>query len=88
MHHDKSRRRSEIDMRSVREKFSSQADAKLLAEMRKIARSEGRQLQALLDEAMRDYLGKKLSGKARAHVRKAFADSLRDFDALYKDLAK
>jgi hypothetical protein len=75
-------------MGSVREKFSSQADARLLAEMRKIARSEGRQLQALLDEAMRDYVEKRRSGKARPHVRKAFAESLRDFDALYKELAK
>jgi len=75
-------------MGSVWEKFSSQADAKLLAQMRKIARGEGRQLQALLDEAMRDYLDKKQSGKARPHVRKAFAESLRDFDALYKELAK
>ena len=75
-------------MGSVREKFSSQADAQLLAKMRKIARSEGRQLQALLDEAMRDYVDKKQSGRARAHVRKAFSESLRDFDALYRDLAK
>jgi hypothetical protein len=75
-------------MGSVREKFSSQADVKLLAEMRKIARSEGRQLQALLDEALRDYVEKKHSGKARPNVRKAFAESLRDFDALYKELAK
>jgi hypothetical protein len=75
-------------MGSVREKFSSQADARLLAEMRKIARSEGRQLQALLDEAMRDYVEKKHSGKARPHVRKAFAESLREFDVLYKELAK
>ncbi len=75
-------------MGSVREKFSSQADAKLLAAMRKIARGEGRQLQALLAEAMRDYVVKKQSGKARPQVRKAFADSLRDFDALYKELAK
>ena len=75
-------------MGSMREKFSSQADAKLLAEMRRIARTEGRQLQALLDEAMRDYIDKKLSGKARPQVRKAFADSLRDFDVLYRELAK
>ncbi len=75
-------------MNSPREKFSSQADARLLAEMRRIARAEGRQLQALLDEAMRDYVDKKLTGKARLHVRKAFADSLRDFDALYQELAK
>ena len=69
-------------------KFSSKVDAKLLAEMRKIARDEGRQLQALLDEAMRDYLEKKHSGKDRPHVRKAFAESLRAFDALYRELAK
>ena len=75
-------------MGSVREKFSSQADAELLAAMRKIARGEGRQLQALLAEAMSDYVVKKQSGKARPQVRKAFADSLRDFDALYKELAK
>jgi hypothetical protein len=75
-------------MGATRVKFSSKADAKLLAEMRKIARDEGRQLQALLDEAMRDYLGKKHSSKARPQVRKAFAESLRDFDALYRELAK
>jgi len=56
--------------------------------MRKIARDEGRQLHAILDEAMRDYVEKKHSGNPRPHVRKAFAESLRDFDALYKELAK
>lgn len=75
-------------MGSVREKFSSQADAGLLKEMRTIARVEGRQLQALLDEAMRDYVDKKRSGKVRPHVRKAFEASVRDFDALYQELAK
>ena len=75
-------------MGATRVKFSSKVDAKLLAEMRKIARDEGRQLQALLDEAMRDYLDKKHSGEARPQVRKAFAESLRDFDALYRELAK
>jgi hypothetical protein len=75
-------------MRSIRQKFTSQADAKLLAEMRKIARNEGRPLLDLLDEAMRDYVAKKRSGKARPNVHKAFAESLRDFDALYKELAE
>ena len=75
-------------MGAIRRRFSSQADAKLLAEMRKIARDEGRQLHAILDEAMRDYVEKKLSRKPRPQVRKAFAKSLRDFGALYKELAK
>jgi acyl-CoA synthetase (AMP-forming)/AMP-acid ligase II len=44
--------------------------------MRKIVRDEGRQLQALLDEAMRDYLEKKHSGKVRPQVRKAFIEAL------------
>jgi hypothetical protein len=75
-------------MGSVREKFASQADARLLAEMRRIARSEGRQLQAMLEEAMRDFVEKKRSGRARPKVRQAFDQSVRDFDSLYRELAK
>ena len=88
MHHEVSSTTFTLVMGANRRRFSSRADAKLLAEMRKIARDEGRQLHAILDEAMRDYVEKKHSGKLRPQVRKAFTESLRDFDALYKELAK
>ena len=41
---------------AVREKFSSQASPEVLAALRQIAESQGRQFQAVLDEALRDYI--------------------------------
>ena len=48
----------------VREKFSSQASPEVLAALRKIAETEGRQFQAVLDEALREYIAGKESGRA------------------------
>ena len=39
---------------TVREKFSSQAAPDVLLALRKIAENQGRQFQAVLDDAMRD----------------------------------
>lgn len=75
-------------MKPSKEKFASQADPDVLAKLREIAAREGRQLQAVLDEALRDYIEKKRMGKPRAHVLTLFKDSLGDFDELYKLLAK
>ncbi len=69
-------------------KFASQADPKVLAAFKALAKSEGRQLQALLDEAMRDFLEKKQTGRVRKHVLAAFQDSVREFEPLYRKLAK
>ncbi len=75
-------------MAERKEKFSSQASPEVLAELRKIAEAEGRQLQSVLDEAMRDYIERKRKGRPRRHVLAAFADSLEEFDDLYRRLAK
>jgi len=40
----------------VREKFSSQAAREVLAALRQLALSQGRQFQAVLDDALRDYI--------------------------------
>lgn len=69
-------------------KFSSQTDAETLDSIKQIAKQEGRQLQLVLDEAMRDYIEKKRTGKPRRHVMEMFDDSLRSFDPLYGALAK
>ena len=55
-------------MVAQREKFSSQASPEVLAEMRAIARREGRQLQAVLEEAMIDYIETKKSGNVRPPI--------------------
>ena len=41
---------------TAREKFSSQAAPDVLLAMRRIAESQGRQFQAVLDDALRDYI--------------------------------
>ena len=73
---------------AVREKFSSQATPEVLAALRHIAEVEGRQFQAVLDEALREYIERKEKGRPRRHVLEAFAQSLEEFDSLYRELAK
>lgn len=46
-------------MATARQKFSSQAAPELLEGMREIARREGRQFQAVLEEAMASYIESK-----------------------------
>lgn len=73
---------------SALEKFSSQAAPEVLAALKKIADDQGRQFQAVLDEAMRDYIDRHQTSFPRRHVMAAFAESLEEFDDLYRELAK
>ncbi len=75
-------------MLNTKVKVSTQADESVLEAMREIANQEGRQFQAVLDEAMRDYIEKKRTGKSRPYVLAALNKSLGEFDALYRELAK
>lgn len=72
----------------ARQKFSSQASPDVLEALRKIADREGRQFQAILDEALRDYIARHGKSRPRPHVVAAFAESIREFDELYRELAK
>ena len=63
-------------MISPREKFSSQADPKLLAAMRQIARSDGRHFQAVLEDAMSHYIESRASQQVRPEVMAHFEASL------------
>jgi hypothetical protein len=71
-----------------REKFSSQAAPDVLAALRRIAESQGRHFQAVLDDALRDYIDRQQKERSRRHVMTVFASSLEEFDSLYRDLAK
>jgi hypothetical protein len=73
---------------TVREKFSSQASPEVLSALRQIAETEGRQFQAVLDEALREYIERKAKDRPRRHVLEAFSESLAEFDSLYRELAK
>ena len=72
----------------AREKFSSQASPDVLMALREIAEVQGRQFQAVLDEALRDYIDRQQKTRPRRHVMESFASSLDEFDHLYRELAK
>jgi hypothetical protein len=69
-------------------KFATQADPKVLEEVRAIASREGKQLQSVIDEALRDFIDKRRRGKPRPEVLTALGESLAQYDALYRELAK
>lgn len=75
-------------MAAVREKFSSQADPHLLAEIRALAAAQGRQFQSILEQALTEYLERSQTERPRAHVLEAFGLSMEEFDELYQKLAK
>ncbi|MBV9914352.1 MAG: hypothetical protein JOZ93_17370 [Sinobacteraceae bacterium] len=69
-------------------KFSSQADPEVLKGLQQIANREGRQFQTVLGEAMREYLARKQQQAPRRDVLKAFQESLREREELYRSLAE
>ncbi len=71
-----------------REKFATQVNSETLAALRALAKREGRQLQALVDEALADLLEKRRVGRPRAHVMAAYQASHETFGPLYKKLAE
>lgn len=73
---------------TAREKFATQVDAEILATVRELAASEGRQIQALVDEALSDLIEKRRQGRARAHVMAAYQASHERFAPLYRKLAQ
>jgi hypothetical protein len=75
-------------MSAPKEKFATQVSSPILAEVRAIAQSEGRQLQALVDEALVDLIEKRRNTRPRAHVMNAYGASHQKFAELYRKLAK
>lgn len=72
----------------TREKFATQVDAEILSTVRRIAQTEGRQIQALVDEALGDLIEKRKQARPRAHVMAAYQASHDKFAPLYKKLAE
>jgi len=72
----------------MKEKFATQVTSQILAELRAIAHLEGRQLQALVDEALADLIEKRKNSRPRAHVMSAYHASHEKYAELYRQLAK
>ncbi len=72
----------------AREKFATQVDSEILSTVRDLAKSEGRQLQALVDEALADLIEKRKNGRPRPGVMAVYQASHEKFAPLYKKLAE
>lgn len=77
-------------MSAAREKFATQVDSVLLESIRNLAKTEGRQIQAVVEDALREHLAAKSSGQGRGreHVMAAYLKSTERFSGLYKKLAQ
>lgn len=72
----------------TREKFATQVRSDTLATLRSLAKSEGRQLQALVDEALSDLIDKRKGARPRAHVMVAYEATHEKYADLYAKLAE
>ena len=72
----------------TREKFATQVRSETLATLRSLAKSEGRQLQALVDEALSDFIDKRKRARPRAHVMAAYEATHETYAELYAKLAE
>lgn len=75
-------------MTARREKFSSQADPRLLAALREVARREGRQFQTVLEDAIRAYIESHMQQRPRSSVMAHFRASVEKNRRLGKLLAE
>jgi hypothetical protein len=75
-------------MSQRRKKFATQVNSEILSAIRALAETEGRQLQALVDEAFADLIEKRKNTKPRPLVMSAYLASLEKYNALYTKLAE
>lgn len=75
-------------MQVLKQKFSSQADPELLNELKKIAQAEGRQFQALLEEAITMLIEQRKAHNIRPLVMAQYKASLEKNRRLGELLAK
>ena len=76
------------DVTMTVQKFSSQARPELLDEVRKLAAAEGRQFQAVLDEALVEWVERKKGAEPRPEVIAHAQASIARHSSLYEELAK
>ena len=73
---------------ATREKFATQVDAEILTTVRNLAQQEGRQLQALVEEALSDLIEKHKNARPRPRVMEVYLASHEKYGPLYKKLAE
>ena len=72
----------------TRQKFATQADPKVLKDLKAIAAAEGRQFQAVVEEAFAEYIARKQGNRPRPDVMAHFKATVARNAELYRKLAK
>ena len=75
-------------MPNTREKFITEVYTESLSALQKVAQSQGRPLQGLVDEALADLIDKYNNPRPRPHVMAEYLASHKTYEALYKKLAE
>ena len=71
-----------------REEITIQADAALLARLRQIASDDGREFQAVVEDAMRGYVKSRAHNNISTEVEAHFQASMERHNRLYELLAQ
>lgn len=71
---------------TTRVKFATQISPEILNELRQISKREGRQIQAIVEEALKGYLA--TVSNNRPSVMDALRESITEHDSLYEALSK
>ena len=88
-HHDiLTSSRKKCLLSQTREKFATQVNSEILSAVRTLAEKEGRQLQALMDEALADLIEKRKNANPRPHVMGVYLASHERYGRLFKKLAE
>ena len=75
-------------MPQSREKLATLVDGALLADLRSLAKQEGRPIQALVEEAIAALIEQRRQGTVRPHVMSAYQKSHARYASLYEKLAQ
>ena len=69
-------------------KFATQLESDVLRALKAFSKQEGKQIQSVVNTALKQYLESQGKPQARKHVLEAYLKSTQQFDGLYKELAK
>lgn len=75
-------------MRGQREKFATRMDAAMLADLRELARTEGRQIQVLLEEAVASLLADRQGASRAIRVARLHEDAIARYETVFEKLAE
>ncbi len=75
-------------MGQEREKFATQMDSEMLAQLRELSKVEGRQIQALVEEAVAALLKSRKADDRRSRIMELHDQSMARYAEVYRELAK